>query len=150
MENPVLVWAIAAFVAMGATSMIIQAIASVGMYRAVRNLRAQVTPLIPRAEETLDAARDVLRSARTQLIEVEAVVTDASSRARKQLERTEVVVEDTVTRVHETVSALQGTVMRPIREVNGLAAGVKAGVKTLFKGGRPNVDRATQDEEMFI
>lgn len=150
MENPVLVWAIAAFVAMGAASMIIQAIASVGMYRAVRSLRAQVTPLIPRAEETLDTARDVLRSAKAQLIEVEAVVADASRRTRKQLERTELVVEDTVARVHETVAALQGTVMRPIREVNGLAAGVKAGVKTLLKGSRPNVDRATQDEEMFI
>jgi hypothetical protein len=150
MENPVLVWAIAAFVAMGAASMIIQAIASVGMYRAVRSLQARVTPLIPRAEETLDTARDVLRSAKTQLIEVEAVVSDASRRTRKQLERTELVVEDTVARVHETVAALQGTVMRPIREVNGLAAGVKAGVKTLLKGARPNVDRATQDEEMFI
>lgn len=150
MENPVLVWAIAAFVAMGAASMIVQAVASVGMYRAVRSLRAQVIPLIPRAEETLDTARDVLRSAKTQLIEVEAVVADASLRARKQLERTELVVEDTVTRVHETVTALQGTVMRPIREVNGLAAGVKAGVMTLLKGGRPRIDRATHDEEMFI
>jgi hypothetical protein len=150
MEHPVLVWAVAAFVAMGAASMIIQAIASVRVYRAVRNLGAQVTPLIPRAEATLETARDVLQSAKAQLIEVESVVADASVRAKKQLERTELVVEDTVARVHDTVAALQGTVMRPIREVNGLAAGVKAGVKTFFKGSRTNVDRVTQDEEMFI
>lgn len=150
MDNSVLTWSIAIFVALAAISMIVQAVMTVGMYRAVRSLQAQVTPLIPQAQETLVSARDILTSAKEQLIEVEAVVTDASSRARRQLERTELVVEDTVTRVQETVSALQGTVMRPIREVNGLAAGVKAGVKTFLRGQRPNVDRVTLDEEMFI
>ncbi len=150
MENPVLVWSIAAFVAMGAMSMIVQAIASVGLYRKVRSLHASVIPLIPQAEATLLSAREVLTSAKAQLVEVESLVSDASLRARRQLEKTELVVEDTVARVHETVSALQGTVMRPIREVNGLAAGVKAGVRTLIKRNRTNIDRVTQDEEMFI
>jgi hypothetical protein len=45
---------------------------------------------------------------------------------------------------------VQGTILKPIREVNGLAAGIRAGVSHLMKGNRPNVAHATQDEEMFI
>jgi hypothetical protein len=41
--------------------------------------------------------------------------------------------------------------MRPVREVNGLAAGISAVVATLVKGARrSSVDVATQDEELFI
>jgi hypothetical protein len=41
-------------------------------------------------------------------------------------------------------------VMRPVREVNGLAAGVSAVISTLVRGRKYPVDAATQDEEMFI
>jgi hypothetical protein len=40
--------------------------------------------------------------------------------------------------------------MRPLREVNGIAAGVRAALNALARGNRPTVDRATSDEEMFI
>jgi hypothetical protein len=42
-------------------------------------------------------------------------------------------------------------VLRPVREVNGIAAGISAAVSTLVKGQRKSsVDAATQDEELFI
>ncbi len=168
MTEPLLAWAIAAFVALAAISMLMQALATARIYRTVREMQQQVSPLIPQAEATLESARRtlaesqaqmkeistraiaILDSTRTQLARVEEVVLDASARAKNQLERTEMVVEDTVTRVHETVAALHNGVLKPIKEVNGLAAGVRAGVLHLLKGQRPNVDRATQDEEMFI
>jgi hypothetical protein len=40
--------------------------------------------------------------------------------------------------------------MKPVREVSGLLAGVRAAFQTFLSGRRPAVDRATQDEEMFI
>jgi hypothetical protein len=41
--------------------------------------------------------------------------------------------------------------MRPVREVNGIAAGISAAVSTLVRGQhKSSVDSATQDEEMFI
>jgi hypothetical protein len=41
--------------------------------------------------------------------------------------------------------------MKPVREVNGLAAGISAAVSTLMHHQRrSSVDSATQDEEMFI
>lgn len=168
METPVLSWAILLFVLMGAIAMVVHAVMSVYTYRAVRGIKDRVEPLIPQAESALANAQEILAdskiqigeiSARTlkildstqsQLARIEEVVIDASGRAKNQLARTELVVEDTVTRVHETVAAVQGTILRPIREVNGIAAGVKAGVLQLLKGNRPSVDKATQDEEMFI
>ena len=45
----------------------------------------------------------------------------------------------------------RAAVMRPVLEVNGLAAGISAAVSTLMKGSRKSsVDTAVQDEEMFI
>ncbi len=168
METPLLSWAITVFVLMGAIAMIVQAVTTFYTYRTVRGLKDRVEPLIPRAEAALETARETLADSRAQINEisgrtleildstklqlarVEDVVLDAAGRAKNQLARTELIVEDTVTRVHETVSAVQGSILRRIREVNGLAAGVKAGVLHLLKGNRPSVDRATQDEEMFI
>jgi hypothetical protein len=46
---------------------------------------------------------------------------------------------------------MKRAVMRPVREVNGIAAGISAAVSTLVRGHRKSsVDEATQDEEMFI
>lgn len=153
---------------MGAVAMVTQAVVSLMMWKVVRDIKDRVFPLIPEAQSALVEAKAaiaegraqirevgtraavILDSAKVQMARVEEVVTDAASRARNQLDRTEMVVQDTVTRVHETVSAVQGTILRPIKEVNGLAAGVKAGLSLLLKGNRPSVDRATQDEEMFI
>jgi hypothetical protein len=41
-------------------------------------------------------------------------------------------------------------VMRPLREITGVAAGLKATIQFLMKGVRPSPDRLTVDEEMFI
>jgi hypothetical protein len=40
--------------------------------------------------------------------------------------------------------------MRPLRELTGIAAGIRTALAYLTRGNRPSVDRATSDEEMFI
>jgi hypothetical protein len=53
--------------------------------------------------------------------------------------------------VENVSDAMKRAVMRPVKEVNGLAAGISAAVSTLVRGQRKSsVDAATQDEEMFI
>jgi len=66
------------------------------------------------------------------------------------MDRAEMVLDDTMTRVHQTVSTVQSGVIRPVREVQGLFAGVKGALSYLSKSGRATVDHATSDEEMFI
>ena len=170
MENQTLLWVMAGFVIIAALSMLFQMVAMVGLYRQVKTMQEKVMPLIPRAEGLLEQARatletshaeikqisakthQILDSTKEQLSRVEEVVTDASARAKVQLEKAELVLDDTMNRVHETVAVLHGGVMKPLKEINGLVTGVRAGFGTLFSGTskRPSIAQATQDEEMFI
>jgi ABC-type transporter Mla subunit MlaD len=156
------------FVGLVAISQVVQMIALVVLQRRAKELQQQVAEFSPRAEsilvsakETLDQTRtqvadlsakanDVLDTTRSQLGRVEGLLTEVTSRAKAQMDRAELVLDDTLGRVHETVAVLHNGVMKPVREVSGLAAGFKAALAHLMKGGRPNVSQATHDEEMFI
>ena len=79
------------------------------------------------------------------------LLSDASGRAQNRLEQIDATVGNTVESVEQAGQNMKRAVTRPVREVNGLAAGVAAAVSTFVKGPRrSSVDSATQDEEMFI
>lgn len=155
-------------VAVSSLSLLVQAIASWRIYQSVRKLQEDVAPLIPRAKATMEQAETTLRQAATELQETAGVVrgllqsvqqqVDGIDRARQELaaqwrvqsERIDLVLEDILGRVQEVVGVLHGAVMRPVREVTGMMAGVKAALQTLLLSRRPTVDRATHDDEMFI
>ncbi|MBI5085092.1 MAG: hypothetical protein HZB13_10910 [Acidobacteria bacterium] len=144
------------------------AIASVGMYRRVKQLQEDVSPLIPRAAETLEQAqrtltavasdvrdtteraRAVLDLAQQQLAQIDSARVEMGTHLKVQAERVELVLDDILSRVQDVVGVVHGTVLKPVREVSGMVAGVKAAVQTFMMGRRPTVDRATHDEEMFI
>jgi hypothetical protein len=100
--------------------------------------------------EITTVAGDILESTKKQLAMVEEVVTDATARAKVQMERVELVLDDTLSRAHETVAVVHDGIMRPLKELNGIAVGIRAALAFLSRGNRPSVDRATSDEEMFI
>jgi hypothetical protein len=105
----------------------------------------------PRINKLADEAVGVAKSARTQVDHVGELLQDAGGRAKERLEQIDRSVTATVEHVEHAGDAVKRAVMRPVREVNGLAAGVSAAVSTLVKGSRKSsVDHATQDEEMFI
>jgi len=168
MDQTTLLYVMTAFVIIAAIALCIQAGLLAGMYKATRSMQQSIQPLIPKVESLIDATKttveqsrqqiaeittrtnDILDSTKRQLAMVEEVVSDASARAKVQLERMEMVLDDTVSRVHETVAVVHGGIMRPLREVNGIAIGLRAALAFLARGNRPSVDRVTTDEEMFI
>jgi len=81
---------------------------------------------------------------------VDAFLDDAATRARTQMEHVELVVDDTLARFQETSAVLQKGVLKPLRQLNALAAGLQAAVEYLFNRHRTTVERATQEDEMFI
>jgi hypothetical protein len=87
---------------------------------------------------------------RVQLARIDEVLEDASARAHNQLAHAELVLDDTMSRAQETVAAVQGGIMRPLREIQGVTAGVRTAFYYLMRGGRPSPAQATADEEMFI
>lgn len=159
---------LACAVAVSSVSLLVNAIAAFRMYKAVKQLQADVTPLIPQAKATLEQTQATMAQALTEVREVseraKAVLegvqeqVDGLDKARAEIgtqlkiqgERLELVLEDILGRTQEVVSVVHGTVLRPVREVSGMVAGVKAALQALITGRRPTVDRATQDDEMFI
>jgi uncharacterized protein (DUF2236 family) len=81
---------------------------------------------------------------------VDEVFSDAATRTRRQMDHAELVLDDALNRAQRTITTVQGGVMKPIREINAVAAGVRAGLHFLMRSGRPSPDQVTVDEEMFI
>jgi methyl-accepting chemotaxis protein len=112
--------------------------------RIVRDVQPQIAEI---STETVAIAR----SGREQVERLGDLLNDAGDRARTRLEQIDHAVESTVEHVEQVSGAIKRAVTRPVREVNGLAAGISAVVSTLVRGARKSsVDSATQDEEMFI
>lgn len=156
------------FVAITAISFAAQAIAMMRLARTTREMKERVDAFLPKAEKLIQTAETTLAESRTQIHEittraneilaltqtqltrVDELMADATVRAKVQLDRAETVLENTMSRVNDTVNSVHGTILRPIREITGVAAGVKAAVGHLLKGAPANVAQVTTDEEMFI
>jgi ABC-type transporter Mla subunit MlaD len=175
MNETTLLYVMTAFVIISAIALCIQAGMLAAIYKTTKSLQEKIDPLIPKVENLLpkveslvakatstveqsgrqiteitNRTNDILDSTKRQLAIVEDVVGDAAIRAKVQMERVELVLDDTLSRAHETVAVVHDGIMRPLREVNGIAVGIRAALGAMARGNRPTVDRATSDEEMFI
>ena len=168
MDEHTLLIVLTVFVALAAIAMLIQAGTLLGLFLVARKLQQQVTPIIPQVQGAVAATRRtieavekhvekigsssqaILSTTRQQLAKVDELLGDATTRAKVQMERAEMVLDDTMTRVQQTVSFVQAGVLRPVREVYGFFTGLRTAIVHLGRGGRPTVDHATSDEEMFI
>ena len=174
MNEPLLI-VLTVFVFVSAIALVIQAGLLFGIYKAARTLQQQTTSVLPqvqsvlgKAEATLDESRktiaeittkaneittkanDLMDMGKAQMVKLDGVITDASQRAKVQLERAELVVDDTMTRVHQSVTAVHNGIVRPVKEIQAIAAGISTAIQHFLRGGRPSVAQATHDDEMFI
>jgi len=60
------------------------------------------------------------------------------------------VLDDTMNRAQDTVAMVHKSILKPLKEIQGVAAGLRAAFFFLMRGARPNPVQATADEEMFI
>ena len=168
MTPETLLYIMTVFVIVSAVALVLQFFMLFGVYRSVKAIHEKISPLIPRTQAVLDTAErtieqsrknileitakanDVMDITRSQIGKVEETLGDMTSRLKVQMERIELVLDDSMSRVHETVATVHDGIMKPIREVTGVASGIRAAVAHLMRGGRPSVAQATSDEEMFI
>jgi hypothetical protein len=157
-----------AAVIVAAVAMVLQAIFMYGTYRSSAATKEQVFNIATHAESLVSSIQQAVEQSRKQIVEVSAkagevldlthkqlvrideVLGEATARARIQMDRVEMILDDTASRVQETTRMLHNGILRPLREINGVAAGVRAAVEYLMRARRPTVDQATHDEEMFI
>ncbi len=175
MNETTLLYVMTAFVIVSAIALCVQAGMLAAIYKTTKSLQEKIDPLIPKVESLLpkveslvakatstveqsgrqiteitNRTNDILDSTKRQLAIVEDVLGDAAVRAKVQMEHVELIMDDTLSRAHETVAVVHDGIMRPLREVNGIAVGIRAALGAMARGNRPTVDRATSDEEMFI
>lgn len=155
-------------VLISSVALLISALAAVGTYLAVRKLESQVSPLVPQMTEFLLNSRTALDEAlkqfretgekthavlddlRTEVAGFAAARKEITDRVQAQIQRIELVLDGSLTDIQEVVSVVHGGVIKPIREVTGILAGVRIAMRSFFGGHRPTVAQATQDEETFI
>ena len=156
------------FVAIAAISFLVQAIAVVVLVFVARELKTKFMAIVPEVQAIIavvrrttenvekqvgrigDTSNQILDATKQQVAKVDDLLTDATTRAKAQMERAEMVIDDTMGRVQHTVSYVQSGVLRPVREVQGVFAGIRTALMHLSRSGRATVDHATADEEMFI
>jgi len=106
--------------------------------------------IVRNAREISSDAADISGVAKEQAHRFAEVGRDIADRTRAQVSRLDAAVDDTIERAQETSENVKAAVLKPVREVSGIAAGVKAAVSTFAHGSRAGVNYVTQDEEMFI
>jgi hypothetical protein len=168
MDEHLLLVIMAVFVAVASVALVIQACMLFGIYRASRAVQQNVDRLTPKMEALMESsktaiddsrtqitaittrANDVLDATRKQIARVDDLLSDAVVRTRRQMDHAELVLDDALDRAQKTITLVHGGVVRPIREINAVATGLRAAFHFLMRGGRPDPDQVTVDEEMFI
>ncbi len=168
MNQTTLLTIMAVFVIIAAIALAGQAVALLGLYWVARDLRTKVLGSWPQIESIIGSSKRTVEQAehhlgkignssvaildvtKQQLVRVDELLSDASTRAKVQLERAEMVLDDTMTRVQQTVNIVQRGVLSPVREVHGILSGIRTAFSHLSRGARTTVEHVTSDEEMFI
>jgi uncharacterized protein YoxC len=168
-------WVIAGAVAIATLCIFIMAVVSIAGYRVFSKMQVKVDGLATRAEPILETvrrmaddsapkvsdiasrareiavnAKDISDVAKDQAHRFAEVGRDIADRAKVQVARVDAAVDDTVDQVHHAGENVKAAVLRPVREAEGVFAGIRAAVTTYGQGRRPSIDHITQDEEMFI
>ncbi len=168
-------WVITGAVGIATLCIIVMAAVAFVLYRVIAKVQAKVDSVITRVEPIIDTvkrvadenapkfsdiasrgkeiaanAKDVSDVARDQAHRFAEVGRDIADRTKAQVARVDAAMDETVDQVHHAGDNVKAAVMKPVREANGVLAGIKAAVSTYTNGRRPTVDHITQDEEMFI
>jgi methyl-accepting chemotaxis protein len=156
-----------------ALAVLMQAVAMIGIWLAVRRIPDQVEavradvkqrldPLTQSVTEIVINAREPLRTITSNLADIskmlhertadmDALVAELVDKSRSQVVRVDQMVSDLVEKVETTSDAVQRGVLAPIQEVSAVIRGMRAGLEFLFSRRRTtNVSEATQDEQLFI
>jgi len=167
MDQQTLLTVMTAFVIIAAVALIIQAAMLAGIYKTSRGLQENVQRLLPKIEGVLETSRQTIEDSRKQIADItsktseildttrqqvhriDEFLNDAAARARVQMDRAEMVLDDAMVRTQRTVAVVEGGFIKPIMQVQGVAAGIKTAITFLLRG-RPNPEDAHSDEEMFI
>ncbi|MGO9338798.1 MAG: hypothetical protein ACLPY1_14960 [Terracidiphilus sp.] len=105
----------------------------------------------PKVESTVTDLAAVSTTLRAQAAEVEVALGQILEKVDKQTSRVDNMFSETLDAVDKASSFVTHAVGRPVRQLSGLLAGVKAAVESLRSNGHPNRDvRGRDDKDLFV
>jgi methyl-accepting chemotaxis protein len=161
------------FIIIAAAAVVLQALAMLGIYAAMRRIQGDVTGIRSDVKERLDPiaqsvtdlvtdSREPLRTVMTNLAEVsravrertssvDAVLDDLLDKFRLQVIRIDQTITDVLEKVDQTTTMVQRNVIVPVTEVSAVVKGLKVGLDFFLSRRRPGQSsEVPQDEQMFI
>jgi ABC-type transporter Mla subunit MlaD len=96
-----------------------------------RTLLTRLSALTPKIESTVSDAAEVTRKMRAQAEDAEAAVEDILDRVRKQSSRVDGMLTGTLDAVEKASVFVSETVTKPVRQLSGLLAALKAIIESL-------------------
>lgn len=123
----------------------------------VESARALFIRLSPKVESTVTDVAEMTRNFRAQAADVEVSVEEILGKARKQAGRIDSMVSGTLDAVDKAAVFVTDAVGKPVRQLSGLLAGLKAAVETLGAPNSPPNSRIHEpgmhehdDKDMFV
>ena len=131
----------------------------------ITNVRGAVDKLTAQATETFEkvtvetraiaaavstSSREIAQLAQRQAEQIGATVELATTTLQKQVVEIDGLLTRTQDRIEGTTIEVQTGVLQPMRELSALLVGLRRTIEMLFGRNRKPIDRAYQDEEMFI
>ena len=117
----------------------------------VYNTRELMTRLAPKIEGTVDDLADIARGLKAQSAEMQSTVDEITGVMRRQTNRIDDKVTNVLNGVDKIGSFVAEVVSRPVRQVSGLLASIKAIVEALrAPAPEPRGTRSSWDKDMFV
>jgi methyl-accepting chemotaxis protein len=117
----------------------------------VREASGFVTRVGPKVESSATDMAAFAGNLRAQAAEVEIALGDILEKVDKQSRRIDTMFSGTLDAVDKASSFVTQTVGKPVRQLSGLVAGVRAAVESLRTNRHPMRDhRVPDDKDMFV
>jgi ElaB/YqjD/DUF883 family membrane-anchored ribosome-binding protein len=115
------------------------------MQENVQRLMPKIEGVLETSRQTIEDSRkqiaeitsktsEILETTRQQVHRIDEFLNDAASRARVQMDRAEMVLDDAMVRTQRTVAVVEGGILKPIVQIQGVAAGIKTAITFLLRG----------------
>lgn len=129
-----------------------------------RLVEQEAKPAVTEVREAIGEAKEVIKIARgaaenltgvtdtvrLQVEQVNSIIQETTDKAKLQISRADEVVREAIEKIETTSTTIQHNILTPIQELSRLIHGISSGLNSFFGRRRNPVDKAHQDEEMFI
>lgn len=127
------------------------------MMPVIYNSRDLFTRLAPKIEATVDDLSAIAHGLRVQTAEVQSTAIEIVDKLRRQTSRLDLMFTTVLDAVDRAGGFVAETVSRPIRQISGLLASMRAIIESLRtpvavepRPGHPAADRPAGDRDMFV